>query len=180
MREAFSLVELDHPGGDHVEEVAIVGHENQSAAEGEEELFEPANRFGVEVVGGFVEEKKIRLGREGTAERHAALFPTGKRGDRIVQSRSMKSRDERLDPSVEIPAIGVVDQVEEIGEFALGSLARFILAHRGHQIGGARLDIFAHREALIEFELLGEIAHANAALSGNLATVRLFEPAEYF
>ena len=63
--------------------------------------------------------------------------------------------------------------MKKIRQFSVGSVARFVLAHRGNQVGGTSLDVLAHGEGLIEFELLREEADANAALDGNLPAVGL-------
>ncbi len=75
-----ALVELEDPGGDVVEEVAVVGYDNEGAGEAFEVFFEPGDGFGVEVVGGFVEEEYVGVGDEEAAEGDAAAFTSGEVG----------------------------------------------------------------------------------------------------
>ena len=55
--KAASIGQLNDAGGDHIEEIAVVRNENHRAREIMEEIFQPENGFGVEMVGGFVEEQ---------------------------------------------------------------------------------------------------------------------------
>ena len=50
----FAAVNLDDAGGDGVEEVAVVSDEDDRSGEAAQGGLEPADRFGVEVVGGLV------------------------------------------------------------------------------------------------------------------------------
>ena len=56
-------VELEHPGGQPVEQVPIVRHQDQTPAEGQEALLEPGHRPQIEMVGGLIEHEE--LGRMG-------------------------------------------------------------------------------------------------------------------
>ena len=47
-----AAVELHHPGGDPVQEMAVVGHEHQAAPEGGQPLLQPGHRPQVQMVGG--------------------------------------------------------------------------------------------------------------------------------
>lgn len=70
----MAAVEFENPLGCVVEEVAIVRDGDDGAREAHEELFEPVDRFGVEVVGRFVEQQHVRLFEQQLAQRDAALF----------------------------------------------------------------------------------------------------------
>ncbi len=69
--------ELDDAVGDAVEEIAVVGHEEAGAAGADEELFEPGDRFDVEVVGRLVEDEQVWAGDDGAAEGDAAFLAAG-------------------------------------------------------------------------------------------------------
>ena len=81
-------VELEHPGGDPVEQVAVVGDEDQAAPEGQQLLLEPGHRAQVEVVGGLVEDQQLgRVGQHpgqghplGLAAREGGHVGVGRRG----------------------------------------------------------------------------------------------------
>ena len=53
--DAVAAVEFEDPFGGVVEEVAVVGDGDDGTGEADEELFQPFDRFGVEVVGRLIE-----------------------------------------------------------------------------------------------------------------------------
>ena len=58
---AAAAVEFEDPAGDVVEEVAVVGDDQDRARIAAQMPFEPPGGFGVEMVGRLVEEEKFRL-----------------------------------------------------------------------------------------------------------------------
>ena len=73
----MAAVELEDPAGDVVEEVAIVRHRDDGARIALEEALEPRDRFGVEMVGGLVEQQHVGLREQQPAQRHAAALAAG-------------------------------------------------------------------------------------------------------
>ena len=63
MDVAGAPVELEDPGRDPVEHVAVVGDEDQAAPERGQPLLEPGDGVDVEVVGRLVEHQQVALGR---------------------------------------------------------------------------------------------------------------------
>ena len=57
---AAAAVEFEDPAGDLIEEVAVVGDDDDGARVVDERLLHPVDRLGVEVVGGFVEQQQVR------------------------------------------------------------------------------------------------------------------------
>ena len=76
-RNALAAVEFENPLGGVVEEVAVVGDGHHGAGEAHQELLQPFDRFGVEVVGRLVEQQHVGLGEQQLAERDAALLAAG-------------------------------------------------------------------------------------------------------
>ncbi len=70
-------MEFEQARGDAVEEVAVVGDEEDGAAEAAEVVFEPVEGLGVEVVGGLVEQEEVGLLQQDAAEAGAAQLPAG-------------------------------------------------------------------------------------------------------
>jgi hypothetical protein len=165
------LVDFDDAGGDDVEEVAVVGDEDDGAGECAEVVFEPADGFGVEVVGGFVEEEEVGLAGEGAAECDAAFFSAGEWGDGGIEGWCAEGRGGGFDAGIEVPAVGVVDEVEEVGEFGIGAVAGFVAADGIDDVGCAGGDVFEDAEVAIEFKLLGEVSDAEAAAEGEVSGV---------
>ncbi len=73
-----------------VEEVAVVGDGDHRAGILVEVLLEPVDRFGVEVVGGLVEQQHVGLLEQKTAESHTATFATGEGGHGLVVGRALE------------------------------------------------------------------------------------------
>ena len=80
--------------------------------------------------------------------------------------------DGRLDAGVEVPAVGVVDEVEQVVELGIAALAVFVAADRLDDVGRAGGDVFLHAELGIEFELLRQITDAQGAAQGDFPGVR--------
>ena len=85
VRITFSLIQLDHPGGDHIEKIAIVRHENERPCKRLQKLLQPTDRFSIQMVRGLIEQEEVRLRGESTAKCHPPLFPSGKWPDGIIQ-----------------------------------------------------------------------------------------------
>ena len=80
---------------DVVEEGAIMGDRDDGPRIALQELLQPLDRFGVQVVGGFVQQQHVGLGQQQAAQRHAALLAAGQRLDgRLVRLRSRLARSQ--------------------------------------------------------------------------------------
>ena len=180
MRKRAALVDLDDACGDHIEEVAVVRHEDDCAGKTFQIVLEPADRFGIEVVRWFVEQKQIRLAGQSAAQRNAAFFTTRKRADRDLERWRAKRGGCCLDARVEVPAIGVIDQVQQLGKLGFRALAIFISTHGIDDVGCAGRDVFMHAQFRIELELLWQITDTQRAAQRDVAGVGLVLPGEDF
>ena len=100
-----SPVEIDDPGRQFLKQRAVVGHKEQRAAEGEQELFKPGNGVNVQVVRGLVEEQKVRPACQGPREQDAALEAAGEFGEFCVLGK-LQPRQDLLDFLLHLPAPG--------------------------------------------------------------------------
>ena len=57
----MAAIEFENPAGDVVEEVAVVGDDEDGARIIAQMAFEPGHQFGVEVVGRLVEQQQLGL-----------------------------------------------------------------------------------------------------------------------
>ena len=73
--DAAAAVEFEDPAGDVVEEVAVVGDDQDGALVVDQVLLQPGDGLGVEVVGRFVQEQHVGRFEQQLAERDAAAFP---------------------------------------------------------------------------------------------------------
>ena len=71
-RKRLRAIELENPAGDVVEEVAIVRDRDDRAFVFLEEVLEPGDRLGVEMVGRLVEQQQVRRLQQQPAQRDAA------------------------------------------------------------------------------------------------------------
>ncbi len=107
--------QLDDPRRHPIEKIAIVCDEQTGAGITREKVLQPFDRAGVEMVGRFVENQKIRTREKRPAKRDAAFFSAGKRAHDAIGFRRVQIRDERLDPMFQIPTVGLANLVEERG-----------------------------------------------------------------
>ena len=112
---ALAAVELEDPLGDVVEEVAVVGDEDDGAGVFLQVPFEPGDALGVEVVGRLVEEQEVGAFEQDLAEGDAPAFAAGERADLGVAGGQPHGVHGDLDAAVEVPALGGLDRVLDLG-----------------------------------------------------------------
>ena len=105
MEEVGAPVELEHAGGDPVEEVAVVGDDDQAARVGGQPVLEPGHRGEVEVVGRLVEDQQLAGGGQDPGQRHPFGLAAGEFGHvggrrgRPCPSRSSAAAASHPDPT---------------------------------------------------------------------------------
>ncbi|MNO47861.1 hypothetical protein D3C76_381850 [compost metagenome] len=114
-RNALATVEFENPAGDVVEEVAVVGDRHHGAREVVEEVFQPGDRVGVQVVGRFVQQQHVRSGQQQTTQRHAALLATGEVFDLRVPCRQAQRIGGDFQLTLEVVAVGSLDDGFQLG-----------------------------------------------------------------
>ena len=113
-RDALAAVELEDPFGRVVEEVAVVRDRDHGAGETLQELLEPVDRLGVQVVGRLVEQQHVGLGQQQAAQRDAALLAARKHADLGVPRRQAQRVGGDLELQVGVFAAGRGDQRLEL------------------------------------------------------------------
>ena len=81
-------VELQHSGGDAIEQMAVVRDQHQAAPEGEEALLEPRHRAQIEVVGRLIEHQEFRRMRQHPGQCHPFGLAARQRPDVFVDGRA--------------------------------------------------------------------------------------------
>ena len=168
-----AAIELEHPVHDIVEEVAVVGDEDDVAGIIDEMLFEPLHALGVEMVGRLVEQQDVGLLEQQPGQRHPALLAAGEIVDRGVAGRAAQRVHRDLELVVERPAVDRVDLLLKLAHFGHQRVEIGILGRIGHQradrvepvhhVGDradAVHDVLLDRLGRIELRLLLEIADA--------------------
>ncbi len=180
--DAEPAVEFEDPAGDVVEEVPVVGDGDDGALVVLQVTFEPRNRFGVEVVGRFVEQEKIGFRQEQPAQRDAPALAAGKGFDRGVGRREAQRVHCDLELAVEVPRVQRFDLVlqlrlfgEQLVEVGVG------VAHgRAHRLEPIE-EVLRVRDTVghvaehvfvgVEFRFLGEETDAEPGRDPYLAAV---------
>ncbi len=181
-RNALAAVEFENPPGHIVEEIAVVGHGDDRTLILLEMLFEPVDGFGVEVVGGLVQEEDIGLLQQQAAQSHAAPLAARKDRNLLVGLGTPQGIHRTLQYAVQLPAVGVVDFLVELalpldhaGHFVVGHgfaqlhVDFLVLFQQGHRLGAALLDDLADRLFGVELRLLLQVADRIAGREDDFA-----------
>ena len=109
VRVQMAAVHLADPLRHIVHEVAVVGHGDDGALILVQELLQPQDRLGVQVVGGLVEQQQIGSLEQQLAQRHTAALAAGAHRDRGVRIRALQRVHRLFELRVQIPAVRGVD-----------------------------------------------------------------------
>ena len=178
---AAAAIELEDPAGDVVEEVAIVGDDQDGAGIIAQMAFEPLDGLGVEMVGRLVEQQQLGLLEQQPAERDAAALAARELLHVAVVRRTAQRVHRLVDLGVEIPQPLGLDLVLELGHL-VGGLVRVVHGElvvavedrllRRHAVH----DVLAHALGRIELRLLRQVADARALGDPALAGELLVDP----
>ena len=146
---ALAAVELENPARHVVEEVAVVGHDQDRAGIVAQMAFEPRHRLGVEMVGRLVQQQQFGLVEQQLAQRDAAALAARELGHVGIVGRAAQRVHRLIDLAVEIPEVRGLDLVLQLGHL-VGGLVRivhrqFVVAIEDRLLlGDALHDVFAH------------------------------------
>ena len=151
--------------------------------------FEPGDALGVEVVGRLVEQQEVGPFEQDLAEGDAAALAAGERGDVGVAGRQPHGVHGDLDAAVEVPALGGLDGVLDLGLLleqrvhlvGVGPLAEPGVdlvepVEKGADRRDGLLDVAADVEARVERRLLGHVADGDPRRRPRRAEEVLVEP----
>ena len=146
-----------------------MGDRDHGARKACEELFEPLHRFGIEMVGRFVQQEHVRFRQQQLAQRDAALLAAGE----LVDHRLPGRQAQRVGGDFEllVQGIGVAGGEDRLKAFLLlgqcievgiglgiGGIDRFEPVLGIEDLAQRRLDLLAYRSHGIELRLLFQIA----------------------
>ena len=161
------MVELEDPAGDVVEEVAVVGDDEDGAGVIAQMAFEPVDALGIKMVGRLVEQQQVGRIEQQPAERDAALLAAGELGDVGVVGRAAQRVHGKIDLGVEVPEVLRLDLVLEFRHLPGGLVGivggELVVAVEQRLLRGDALhDVLAHGLLRVELRLLLEVADASA------------------
>ena len=164
---AAAVVELEDPAGDVVEEVAVVGDDQNGARVIAQMAFQPVHALGIEMVGRLVEQQQVGLVEQQPAERDAASLAAGQLGHVGVVGRAAQRVHGEIDLAVEVPQVLGVDLVLQLGHLVGGLVGvvrgDLVVAVEQRLLRRDALhDVLAHGLLRVELRLLLEVADAGA------------------
>ena len=168
-RITFAAVEFQNPTGHVVEKITVVRDRDDRTLVIVQMLFKPRDRFRVQVVRRFVEQKDIGLLQKQPAQRNAPALTAGKHVDDLISRRTTQRFHSEFQIRIEIPRIERVEfflqlrlPCAEFVEIRVGISERFVYCIEFRKEVGnlfdALADDFPDRFAFFELRLLFEIA----------------------
>ena len=168
--DTLSAVELQGPLGHLVQEVTVVGHQDDATREGLQVVLKPGHALGVEVVGGLVQQQHVGLREQEPRQGDPALLPPREVFHAPVVRRAAQGVHGHLDLGVDVPHVAGVDLLLEGGHL-LHELVGVVLA----QLAGDLVEpgdealfltpgfhVLADVEGRIELGLLLQVTHLHA------------------
>ncbi len=171
-----------------VEEVAIVGDGHHGAGVFLQEALQPGHAFGIQVVGGLVQQQHVGVGQQQAAQCHPALLTARQIVHVGIPGWQAQGVGGDLELALQIPAFCGVDGILQ---FALLFQQRvhLVVAHRfGEAVADGvefldqlqdrahgLLDIAAHILRRVEGRFLGQVADVDAGLGAGLAMMVLVD-----
>ena len=176
VRNAAAAIELEDPASDIVEEVAVVGDDQDRARIIAQMAFEPQYRLGIEMVGRLVEQKQLGLFEQQPAQRDAAALAAGELRHLGAVGRAAQRIHRLIDLGIEIPQALGLDLVLELGHLVGGLVGiiggEFVVAVEDRLLRRDALhDVFAHGLSGIELRLLRQVTDAGALGDPALAVI---------
>ncbi len=164
---ALAAIELENPARHIVEEVAVVGDDQDRARIVAQMAFEPIDGLGVEMVRRLVQQQEVGLLEEQPAERHAAPLAARELRHVGIVGRTAERLHGLIDLAVEVPEVLGLDLVLQ-PRHLIGGLVGIVHGQIVVAIEeillllDAEHDIAAHVELRVELRLLRQIADARA------------------
>ena len=171
-------VEFENGRTDVVEEVAVVGDEEQGAGSVLQVLFEPERHVEVEMVGRLVEDQQVGLGKEHVGQRHALHLPAGKRADGLVEIADIEFRENLRRALLEVPSVALLHfRDERVEPRLLGQGKAFLVAANERREFARLVETgLGHGHRGVVVGRLAEEAHARAVAHDDAALFVVLAP----
>ncbi len=145
-----------------------------------EELLEPEDTLGVQMVGGLVEQQQVGRFEQKLAEGHATALAAREMVDRLVGVGALQGVHGLGELAVQVPAVGGIDLGLELAHLGhqrveVGLGVGHLLADHveavdlGEQVAEGQLDVLLDRLGVVQRRLLLQDAHAEARGQARLA-----------
>ena len=105
-----------------------MGHQNDGADIFAQMIFQPGDRFRIQMVGWFVKQEDFRFGQQQATQCHATAFTPGEDGYVRILRRTTKRFHGKLHTAVQIPGVGGIDLFLQLALFG-DQFIHFIVVH---------------------------------------------------
>ena len=125
-------IELEDAVAHVLQEVAVVGHHEQGGSHRGQSCFQPRDHVQVEVVGGLVQDQKIRRLKKHLCQGHTSLLTAAQAANATFKVVKVEFAENFSCARLEVPALVGVHRIVSPLEFiALESLAQrgLVIAH---------------------------------------------------
>ena len=139
---------------------------------------QPPDRLRVQVIRRLVEQQQVRLAGPGPTQRDSALFAAGQGADGCLQRRGIQRGGGGFDAGIEVPAIGVINQMQQFGQLGLRAIASLVAADRLHHVARSRRNVLLHAQCRIQLKFLRQITDQQRPSQCNLTAVRRHHPTQ--
>ena len=159
VRNALAAVQLQDPRRDIVQEIAVMGDQDHAALVFAQGRFQPFHAFGIQMVGGFVQQQDVGRVQQQLAQRHAAAL-AARQGFDIGVAIGTAQRVHRLvDLAVQVPQALGLDLVLQLRHLVGGLVGivggdLVVAVDQRLLLGDAFHDVFAHILGGIQLRLL--------------------------
>ena len=129
-----AALDLEYAGNALIQEIPVVRDYHKGAAVAGEVALQPLERLNVQVVGGLVQEHKVRFAQEHGAERQTGLFAAGKGAYHLPQALlgETEGRQNAAGRALKAVAVDVLETLRK-GPSRQGALLRRVLLSQSHE-----------------------------------------------
>ncbi len=184
---AVAAVQLQNPAGGIVQEVAVVGDGHHGTGELLQELLQPVDTLGVQVVGGLVQQQHVRAGQQQAAQGHPAAFTPGEFGYICIPGRQAQGVGGHFQLVVQVVGIPGGDDVFQLAltlgqrieirvRLGVGGVNLVQLSQGVHRLAHAVFHIAAYVFFRVQLRLLGQVAHGDTRHGPRLTVIVLVHP----
>ena len=190
---ALAAVQFQDPAGHVVQEVTVMRNGNHRTLILLQMGFQPLDGFGIQVVGGLVQQEDIGLTQQQAAEGHPAPFTARKGCDRCIRRRALEGIHRPFQFGIDFPSAHMLDLFREL-TLPFDERVHAVIVHRLHEscrdlvVLGQQvhhllnpfLNHFQHGFGRIHLRFLLQVADTVARRPDHLSLVGFLNPGDDF
>ena len=124
----MTAVQFQNPAGNIVKKIAVVRNHYHGSLVFLKMIFQPCNRFGIQMVGRFVKQQHIGFLKQQTAQCNTAFFTAGKLGYVSIGRRTTQRIHGDFNRPLQIPAVAGIDFFLQFC-LLVNQVVHFIVSH---------------------------------------------------